>query len=521
MLGTYLGGPLGGEVGALGGKALATITGMGDYTVRHNSVMASAGTAAHNASFSSTGSSVIRVRRRECVGQVYAPSDPADFSTTRYRIQASNEQLFPWGAVIAPLFQEYEIKGCVFTMESTYSNYSAAGALGSVAMATQYNAADRPFEDIESMLNSAFRTSGNPSQTLVHGLECDPKLQASEKLLVRNRANAGVSQAPNNYDFGWLTLATEGLPDAAKDAQIGRLYVTYDIEFSLPRLQYDILAIEKCQTAMWSTKKGVNDVTWLNGAPSTTSSPCGTWNYYPSNIPGTPGGVAFDGPSVNLNDENDLEIGQAGTEKQVVMLEPTSVGNNVPIFADGDNQSMLAWICGTVPNPSSAIAHQCHFNFVHGGTVRITWHLGLCRTSTSPPLADWWIPTHQMQGADAEDIEWTTNMNPQCIAAGDSSAMVGAVRDVPVSGNTAQGTIPPNVYYAHVGNCTVSCTIKFQSSAPQRVLSIYSSNPSSGQADANTLWGLDVSDWLNPSGGGGSGTRHNNTSTKYELSFLK
>jgi len=521
MLGTYLGGPLGGEIGALGGSALAKITGMGDYTIRHNSVMASAGTPAHNASFSSTGSSIIRVRRRECVGQVYAPADPAEFSTTRYRIQASNEQLFPWGAVIAPLFQEYEIKGCVFTMESTYSNYSAAGALGSVAMATQYNAADRPFEDIEAMLNSAFRTSGNPSQTLVHGLECDPKLQASEKLLVRNRANAGVSQAPNNYDFGWLTLATEGLPAAAADAQIGRLYVTYDIEFSLPRLQYDILAIEESQTAAWSTKDGINDVVYESGAIdkySTTTTPCGTWNYYPSFAPGATGGVQFDGPSINLNAENQLDIGPAGAEKDVVLFEPTTVGNNVPVFTDGDNQKMLAWVCGTIPNPTSRTSHQCHFNFVHGGRVRITFMLTNVKTTKVPVPHEWWVPAHQFQGVDPGDVEWSTSMSDYEIAKGASAARVGSVPNVPTANTGTGGAVPSDVFMANVGVCTISVTVKFQSSAPSRVLSVYSSNQGSGQPDAYTEWGSDISGWLSQFN---SPIKRTNGSTRYSISFLK
>jgi len=472
MLGNYLGGGTGGELGALGGSILSRLTGMGDYSVSHNSVMASAETTGHDSSFSSTGSSVVRVKRRECVGQVIAPDDPGVFNVTRHRIQASNTELFPWGGVIAGLYQEYEIKGCVFTLESTYSNYSAAGALGSVVMATQYNASDRPFQEIESMLNSAFRTSGNPSQTIVHGLECDPKLQSSAKLLVRGKSNAGMTQAPNNYDFGFLSIATEGLPTAAANAQIGRLYVTYDIEFSLPKLKDDVVAIAERMSAGWGFPKSFSDTfisTTVLGNNISLRSPCSLWNF---------GGIAsgsgpattttVSGAVTNTNDSSELSIGPVGSGEAVILMEPTTTGDNLVTYSEtveGDGE-MLAWVCGTLPDVAS---QACHFNFRYGGYITLTIELGCCLTTAVPVPDDWWIPQYTIAGGD--DIVWSTTMPQKSIDVGSSKVLTG---------NTVPGTA------AHYST-TISATVHFHESAPSRVLSIFSNGIT---ANVNTQWML-------------------------------
>jgi len=512
MLGTYLGGELGGDIGRAGGGILAKLTGMGDYAVRHNSVIMSAANdtpATHNASFSSTGSSTIRVKRRECVGQVYAPGDPSEFNTTRHRIQASNTDLFPWGGVIARLFQEYEIKGCIFTLESTYSNYSAAGALGSVVIATQYNAADRPFEDIDAMLNSAFRTSGNPSQTLCHGLECDPKLQSAEKLLVRNRANEGVGCAPNNYDFGFVTVATEGLPAAAADAQIGRLYVTYDIEFSLPRLQYEIEAYEECYFGSWGVPKNVTDVLFNDNLGTrclTFETPCGTWNQWIRKVTG--GDTTVAGTSQVSNFSSNLKIGEPGTDSDIVLFTPTPSGNNVDDYHE-DSGKMLTWLCGSGP---LEVNQQCHFNFVHGGTVRIEFHVGLCMrepNSTAPASELWWIPTYNFVGADQADVIWGTDMAQVQIDT--YSSKYGQTQAYQTTQTIPTGTGAE--FENNAGNCVIHVTIKFKASSPHRRLSIYPRTP--GSANQDTTWGV----WGNAAAA--STGPYANKATRFTIQYLK
>lgn len=479
MLGTYLGGGLGGDIGAFGGNVLSKLTGMGDYTVKQNSVMASAsGRGAHDASFSSTGASVVRVKRRECVGEIVAPgvpptydanggyvagtTTPSEFETVRYRIQASNEDIFPWGANVAELYQEYKIKGCVFTLESTYSNYSNAGSLGTVCMCTQYNAADRPFDSMNDMINYAFRSTGNPSQNIVHGLECDPSIVGrKEKLEVRNKSNDSYTGAPNNFDFGWLTVATEGLPPVAAGGQIGRLYVTYDIEFSLPRTKGGIWSVEQRQDAAWMPAlKGAAYVDRSAAGPWGTAQPAASpfmfWNGS-YDLTGQYGATNYQATDVNATHE--LQIGTTAIPSDIVLFEPTVYGSNVATFEvpPTTEDQVLCWVCGTTPTASS---QACHFNFRYGGWVELTVYCpAIAVVSGSTPMTDWWMPTYFVEGALQENVSVTTSL-PQSLIVN-----------------------PPFFGGADV-SCTITYLIKFSDSAAQRTISF---TGASGN-NHNTRW---------------------------------
>merc|ERR1712072_1511558 len=198
------------------------------------------------------------------------------------------------------------------------------------------------------------------------------KLQSSEKLLVRNRSNENNSAAPNNYDFGFITVATEGLPAAAANAQIGRLYVTYDIEFSLPRLQYEIEAYEECYFASWGVPKSVTDVLFDEPAPGsgtatrcyTFETPCGTWNQWLTKTTPASTDPFVQGPAQLTNFTSNLKVGAPGTDSDIVLFTPTNTGNNVDNFYE-DSGKMLMWVCGTGPLEKN---QQCHFNFAYAGT---------------------------------------------------------------------------------------------------------------------------------------------------------
>jgi len=482
MLGTYLGGGLGGSIGAGAGNILSTLTGMGDYTVKQNSVMASASgdRGAHDASFSSTGSSVVRVKRRECVGEIVAPGDPptfdahgvytsgsttpSEFEALRYRIQASNADIFPWGANVAELYQEYKIKGCVFTLESTYSNYSSAGSLGTVCICTQYNAADRPFDSMNDMINYAFRSTGNPSQNIVHGLECDPSIVGrQEKLEVRNKSNDNYTAAPNNFDFGWLTVATEGLPPVAAGGQIGRLYVTYDIEFSLPRTKSDIYSIDQRQIGSWMPA--------AKGNMAVDFSPAGPWGGVPS--PGLPAFCFWNGcynaageynastfQAIITNELFPLQLGTSAIPAEITLFEPTTYGANVANFEvpTSIQDDVLCWVCGTTPTANS---QACHVNFRYGGWVSITVNCpSVSRVSTTLVPEDWWMPTYVVEGAADNDVSVTTSLTALDIS-----------QPPPVAGPVS---------------CSITWTIKFSDSAPQRTISFLGSDSSA--ANAVTSW---------------------------------
>jgi len=231
--GSKVGGYLGSSgIGRAAGSLLSQITGRGNYNITSNSIISAGDLKPSQLSFSPTGSAAVRIKKREFIDSLVVPEVPGDFSTRSFRLQCTDHRTFPWLASIADHFTEWQLMGCVFSFETSSSNYSADMALGTIAIGTQYNANERKFRTMEEILQSPYHTRGNPSETLMHGIECDPTLQVSEGLFTRR---LGCDGPPNLYDHGVVTVATEGLPAQAGQV-IGRLYVTYDIELSLPVL---------------------------------------------------------------------------------------------------------------------------------------------------------------------------------------------------------------------------------------------------------------------------------------------
>lgn len=222
-----------GPMGALGGEVLSQLTGRGDYQVKKNSIV-HAQVGPEGMSFSPEGSASVRIQKREFLGVLTADAaDPSAFRQMQYRLQGTDPKSYPWMSGIAQHFTEWELMGAIISYESTSSNYSSSMALGTVAIATQYNANELPYSDMTQMLQAAFHTRGNPSEDLIHGIECDPSLQVSERLFTRR---PGAKGGPNLYDHGVVTVATEGLPSAAAGEVIGRIYITYDVVLSIPAL---------------------------------------------------------------------------------------------------------------------------------------------------------------------------------------------------------------------------------------------------------------------------------------------
>lgn len=226
--------------GALGDK-LAHLVGFGDYEVKYNTLLdPSAAAAVTNGAGFGVGKTVM-ISHRECVGAVrVSPLEPGEtssaFQYVRYRIQPTNELLFKWLSNIANNFSGYRVHGLIFSIETTSSPYAPTVGLGRVAIATQHNANARPIVNMNAVMNYENSASGNPAQDIAHGVECDPELQEQEMLYTRRK---GAQGPPNLYDFGVVTVATEGLPAAACGPNLGNLFVTYQVEFrnaSLPPL---------------------------------------------------------------------------------------------------------------------------------------------------------------------------------------------------------------------------------------------------------------------------------------------
>lgn len=228
-----VGGALAGPAGQAAGELIAHLTGRGDYQITKNSLIEDGGLLKPSQmSFAPTGAASIRIRKREFIADVIAPEDPTVFSQTQFRLQPTDGKTFPWLSAVAEHFTEWELHGAILTYETTSSNFAQDMALGTVSIATQYNANEFPYTSMREILQAAYHSRGNPAESIMHGIECDPTLQASEHLFTRR---FGTSGPPNLYDHGVVTVATEGLP-AKPGTVLGRLFITYDVELNLPCL---------------------------------------------------------------------------------------------------------------------------------------------------------------------------------------------------------------------------------------------------------------------------------------------
>lgn len=233
MLGSFLG-PKGAAIGTAAGSMLSRITGVGDYKVKSNSIMTDTTSFSGEVpAFGKTDNST-RIRHREFITDITVGATPSSFTNTAYVISPSNATLFPWLSSLAQNYQQYRIHGMVFVFKSTTSDYSAAGALGKVAMATNYNVRDSNFANMQELENAEFSVSGKPSFSRVHPIECAPNNGTPLVKWVRDAQYDASGGDDRLYDVGKFQFATQGLPSSSANATIGELWVTYDIEFFKP-----------------------------------------------------------------------------------------------------------------------------------------------------------------------------------------------------------------------------------------------------------------------------------------------
>jgi len=240
-VGNWLGDKVGlGGAGRVIGKGLgdffSKLVGFGDYTVQSNSLYNQGVAVPHGDTVPSFGvrGHAVTIKHREFVKDILVPAVPTDFTIQSYRINAGDTSLFPWLASVATNFQQFKVIGMVIEFKSMSADVTAGGALGSVIMATDYNALAPDFVDKLHMENSEYAVSTKPSQSQLHSIECARSATAQEMLYVRNNTSSSTtSQDPRLYDLGLFQIATVGLPGSAGEV-LGELWVTYDIELYKP-----------------------------------------------------------------------------------------------------------------------------------------------------------------------------------------------------------------------------------------------------------------------------------------------
>ena len=222
-IGTSIGGWLGKKAGSL----FKSITGLGTYAVTKNSLMANP----NDPPILSNTKGGTRIQHREYITDI---TGSTNFTLTPYAINPGVSTTFPWLAGCALNFEEYILHGLVFEFKSTSATAlnSTNTALGTVIMATTYNVVNPNFTAKRDMENYVYSTSCSPDVSALHPVECARDINVLSELFVRN--TTPTSGADLRFsDIGKFQIATVGMQAAAN---IGELWVTYDIELIKPKL---------------------------------------------------------------------------------------------------------------------------------------------------------------------------------------------------------------------------------------------------------------------------------------------
>lgn len=222
---------IGSKAASLGGRAanaLYSFFGSGDYTVKVNSLIDGGGTGRMQAAAVVSSGRETRIRFREYLGPVTAGTSGA-FTATTFEINPGLVQTFPWLSAIANNYEQWTPNGIVFEYKSTSSDYAATTALGSIIMATDYDALDADYASKTEMLLTAYSSEAKPSQDLLHGLECDPRDTPNRIFYVRGGSVPSGGDV-TDFDLGKFTVATQG-GNAVAGTELGSLYINYDITF--------------------------------------------------------------------------------------------------------------------------------------------------------------------------------------------------------------------------------------------------------------------------------------------------
>jgi len=222
------------EIGKRLASRISKIIGSGDYTVGGsptvNSIMK--GGIPVTARF---GERLTRFRHREFITDISTGPTLGAFNIQQLVCNPSSSLTFPYLATLANLFEQYRFHGLVFEFVSTCSPYAANNAMGSVILTSQLNVgAPQPVSKTQ-MENIEDAISARMDQNMLYGVEC--ATQANNWYYVRHTGTnpSGNAQLSNLLDLCDFNIATSGGTIPASTV-VGELWVTYDIEFTGPRL---------------------------------------------------------------------------------------------------------------------------------------------------------------------------------------------------------------------------------------------------------------------------------------------
>jgi len=265
-------GKLGRTLGGMAGRfAAGRILGSGSYQVGNALMGAGNVTRPMTSVMDETGD--IIVSHREFI-QAITPTSAA-FQTQFFQsLNPGLSGFAPWLSQIAQYFEEYELIQCIFEFKSLVTEGNATAA-GEVIIATQYNPLNSAFYSQSNMENYDYAMSCKMTDSMAHGVECDPAKRAGATAEYVRTGPVPVGQDAKTYDHGVTQVATVG---AAPNVTIGNLYVYYKVRLSKSKVlvlgAQASLPINTVGVLSTSNTGGIGQLTvgnWLGTAAAITA----------------------------------------------------------------------------------------------------------------------------------------------------------------------------------------------------------------------------------------------------------
>jgi hypothetical protein len=275
--GSNLGSNAGSLIGGTAGQYLDNILGRGKYTIKKNSIMTlSEGIPTFNAP---AGKDYVEIEHKEFVCDVIANNTQSWAILNVYPLQPGNSKTFPYASCLAPNFEQWELVGAVWVYEPTSGSITTTQGLGSIQIATQYDAADPAFQSQVEMLDYEYSDSCSPDKGMLHPVECSPRLNSMTRMYVRTTPQANIQM----FDLGNTSIALAGC-SAAAGVVLGKMWLTYKLRLYKPKI-YASLVGDTVGYIHWSTT-GSSILTAAQPFGATTLAPVSSFGSLAANSEG-------------------------------------------------------------------------------------------------------------------------------------------------------------------------------------------------------------------------------------------
>lgn len=215
----------------LGGSGLYSGRGMYDQNV-----LIEGGASPMSIGMGATDNQEVVINHCEYLQDVYGPASAA-FTNNSLDLNPGLLENFPFLGQIAANYEEYEFLQLMFHFKSTVdAAQSATGAVGTLIMATNYNADAAPFLSKESMMQYHGANNIRVDKDMDHGVECDPSKNAGTAIRYVRTVPLVDSQQKKEFDLGKFQWALVNIPSNFYNEQVGELWVSYTVKLGKPKL---------------------------------------------------------------------------------------------------------------------------------------------------------------------------------------------------------------------------------------------------------------------------------------------